>query len=405
MSDFATLPEHLQRPHLRPYQPLGVEKDGQQFVVLRDPAMLQPQSMVVQPQALGVMQHFNGDRSLDEIVAALQIREPEHVTSLIGLVRKLDEMGLVWGPTFEKLETELKQRLLTEGYFPATVSKALGDDPEAIRNQLNQWIDETEDPEVEGTAVAIVAPHLDYVRGWPNYAVAYRCLETMERPDRVLILGTNHFGIGDGVVVTELGFETPLGRCPADAAFVDGLRERLGKQAFIDQIDHHGEHSIQLHVPWLQRRFGDVPIVAALIPDPFAPMIADDGERISLEQFIDAATKTMESLGGRTLIVSSADLSHVGPQFGEPRKVDDQRKRDVERQDRDLMGHYVGGDPAAFLSAVQWCRNPTRWCSVGNMYAALRLAKPSSVELLDYRQAADEQGNVLVSSAAMALWG
>ncbi|MFZ9880642.1 MAG: hypothetical protein ACO3QC_04495, partial [Phycisphaerales bacterium] len=48
-------------------------------------------------------------------------------------------------------------------------------------------------------------------------------------------------------------------------------------------------------------------------------------------------------------------------------------------------------------------RNPTRWGGVGPMYAAAKLAKPSSIELLDYRQAVDEQGSVLVSSASMAL--
>jgi hypothetical protein len=48
-------------------------------------------------------------------------------------------------------------------------------------------------------------------------------------------------------------------------------------------------------------------------------------------------------------------------------------------------------------------KNPTRWCSVGCMTAAARLAKPSAIELIDYRQAVDEQGNALVSSASMAM--
>jgi hypothetical protein len=37
------------------------------------------------------------------------------------------------------------------------------------------------------------------------------------------------------------------------------------------------------------------------------------------------------------------------------------------------------------------------------MSAVAKLAKPSSVELIDYRQAVDEQGNALVSSASMVL--
>jgi hypothetical protein len=37
--------------------------------------------------------------------------------------------------------------------------------------------------------------------------------------------------------------------------------------------------------------------------------------------------------------------------------------------------------------------------------AASKLAKPKSVELIDYRQAVDEQGHGLISSAAMVFLG
>jgi hypothetical protein len=37
------------------------------------------------------------------------------------------------------------------------------------------------------------------------------------------------------------------------------------------------------------------------------------------------------------------------------------------------------------------------------MFVASTVAKPSSVELIDYRQSVDEQGMALVSAASMAL--
>ena len=63
-------------------------------------------------------------------------------------------------------------------------------------------------------------------------------------------------------------------------------------------------------------------------------------------------------------------------------------------------------DPQALprlIAQMRELKNPTRWCSIGCMTAAARLAKPSAIELIDYRQAVDEQGNALVSSASMAL--
>lgn len=394
-----SLPEHILRPHLRPIQPIPLTKDGKQFVGLRDPAMISAQMMVVPPQVLGVLQHFRGERSIHEI--AEQVNGPQD--QLVQLAQGLDQLGLLWGPTFEKLENELHEKVRAEGAFPASASVALGQDEAACRQAIEGYFAETEDPEIEGELVGIVAPHLDYQRGWPNYAAAYFGLQNTSAPDRVVILGTNHFGIGDGVVLSEYGFCTPMGRCEPDTEVVTALREKLGKAAIIDQLDHLPEHSIELQLPWLQYCFGSVPVVAALIPDPLVPMIADDGERISSEQFVEALGEVLEGVGGRTFFVASSDLSHVGPQFGEPRPVDEQRRVDVERHDREMMGKFLTGDPEEFLSAMRWNNNPTRWCSVGNMAATLMLAKPESIELIDYRQAYDDKGLVMVSSAAMAL--
>lgn len=400
---FDTLPGHLRRPHVRLFQPIPATHDHQQLVVLRDPMSLSDQSMAVSPQVVMLIQQFQGERTLDEFAVAMNVADPG---PFVELVRRLDQVGLLWGPTFERLEVQLKDRIAALGAFPAGVNEGTeqpaGDE---VREAMSKWLAETDDPQLGAPATAIVAPHLDYPRGWPNYAAAYRCLDGADAPDRVVILGTNHFGLGDGAVLTEWGFETPLGRATTDARVLEGLRRRLGEAAFKDQLDHHGEHSVKLQLPWIQHRFGDVPIVAALVPDPLVPMLADDGARIAIEPFIQALDEALQEAGGTTLFVASADMSHVGPQFGEPRPVDANRKVDVERHDRDLMGVYLSGDAEAFLNRARETRNPTRWCSLGNMYATLRLARPHAVELIDYRQACDEQGTCLVSSAAMALVG
>ena len=132
-------------------------------------------------------------------------------------------------------------------------------------------------------------------------------------------------------------------------------------------------------------------------------MIEDDDARVSAPPFIEALNEELASVGGRTFFVASSDLSHVGPQFGEPRKIDQQRRVDVERHDREMIAKFIEGDSGEFLSAMRWNKNPTRWCSIGNMAALLQLAQPNSIELIDYRQATDEQHNTLVSSAAIVL--
>ena len=393
------LPDHIVRPHIRPIQPIPVQREGKQFVALRDPTMLQQQTMVVPVPALQVLQQFRGDLTIDELAS----RFNSNAEQLTELARGLDKLGLLWGPTFDKLEAERWDGLKGAGAFPARASASLGEDEDACREALSGWFEETEDPELEQPPLAIVAPHLDYQRGWPNYAAAYYPFRNVAAPDRVVILGTNHFGLGDGVVMTELGFESPLGRCPADEAVMTKMVERLGRPIIVDQLDHLPEHSIDLQIPWIQHSFGNVPVVAALVPDPIRPMIEDDQERIGLEAFVTTLRDTLDSEGGRTLFVASADLSHVGPQFGEPRAIDEQRRTDVERHDREMMSKFIEGDADEFLAAMKWNKNPTRWCSIGNMAATLMLTDPQEIELIDYRQAVDERGAAMVSSAAIAL--
>ncbi|MFK7959900.1 MAG: AmmeMemoRadiSam system protein B [Phycisphaerales bacterium] len=397
----AATPDHVDRPHVRPFQPIPVQKDGQQFVALRDPMMLQPQAVVLPLPAIQVVQQFQGTATVAELAEKMGGQEDQ----FRQLAEVLDKMGMLWGPTFKELETKRMTELTEAGRFPPRASSTLGEDEAACRAQLETWFAETEDPELESRPRGIVAPHLDYARGWPNYAAAWYSLKDGSfKPDRVVILGTNHFGLGDGAVMSPLGFTTPLGEIDPDRDVLDRMTAKFGDALTADQLDHLPEHSIDLQLPWMQYCFGNVPVVAALVPDPLRPMVEDaDTKRVAFEPFVEGLKQVLSEVGGTTFFVASSDLSHVGRQFGEPRPVDDRRSMDVERHDREMMGRFIEGDPGEFIGAMRWNRNPTRWCSIGNMSATLMLSEPESIELLDYRQARDEQGMAMVSSASMAL--
>ncbi len=392
------LPEHLNRPALRRIHPVPLQKDNQMFLGLQDPCQLSTQMMVIPPQAFQVMQHFNGERSVDELAAAMKL---EDKTPLLELIGKLDEFGLLWGPTADALEDKKKAALEAEGAFPAMATRALGEDPAAIRAKLESWLDEAEDAEIDEPIVGIVATHLDFARGHPVYAASYRTIAKGPKPDRVVILAPNRFGMGDGVVVSYLGFGSPLGTVRVDSAIIDRLRATTGEKLFKDILDHLPEHAVQVQLPWIQHLFGDVPVIAALVPDPNAPF-TDDGERVGIDEFVTVMDAALKAQGGTTLFVASADLSHAGPAFGEQTPVNDQRRREVEQQDRSLMKEFIA-DASTFAAKVRAVQNPTRWSSVGAMVVAARLAKPSSIELVDYRQSVDDEGKALVSSASMAL--
>ena len=59
--------------------------------------MLVGQTLVVPPQVLPALQHFRGERSIAEIAEQLR----GDVEQFIELAKRLDDAGLLWGPTFE----------------------------------------------------------------------------------------------------------------------------------------------------------------------------------------------------------------------------------------------------------------------------------------------------------------
>jgi len=102
------------------------------------------------------------------------------------------------------------------------------------------------------------------------------------------------------------------------------------------------------------------------------------------------------------VFVSSADLSHVGPQFGDQAPLDEKRRHAVEQFDRELLGEFIGGGEP-FLAHVAKTGNANRWCSIGNMYVTAVCAPHRTREMVKYEQSVDPNGAAMISSAALAL--
>lgn len=389
-------PPHIDRPHLRRVIPQPVTAEEKQGVALRDPLMLCEQTIVVPAPTMQAIQHFNGDWTLDQIATNLKVPAETVET----LVTKLDEVGLLWGPTAESLEKQKRDQLHQSGALPMRQSQTLGGDPSACEQALRHLLDQSEDPEIEFAIDGMFSPRMDYPLAGPIYGALYHAV-THGGYDRVLALGNNHYGLGDGAVGTPLGFQSPLGTIPCDTPFMDALVSRLGDGFISDELDHVADHGIEMQVPWIQHALPGTPLVGVLLPDPMSTPV-DDNIKVTADAFIDAARAVMDELGGRTLIVATGDLSHAGLQFGEPRPIDDQRRQDIEQADRSLLSTVLQGDPEEFLSAIKWNSNQSRWSGVGALAALLDILKPTQAELVDYRQHdLGEQGQALVSSAGV----
>ncbi|MDO8361966.1 MAG: AmmeMemoRadiSam system protein B [Actinomycetota bacterium] len=145
--------------------------------------------------------------------------------------------------------------------------------------------------------LAIIAPHAGYVYSGPIAATAYGTLARWrDEITRVVVIGPAHRVAVRGLALSgDDYFTTPLGDVPVDQATNRELLNHRG--VYIDDRAHASEHSIEVHLPFLQRvlpaGWSLVPIVAGGVN---ATTTAD----------------ALEPLWGApgTLVVVSSDLSH-----------------------------------------------------------------------------------------------
>lgn len=438
---------HQQKPRLRPIRGFPARAqapDGKilDMLGLSDASQVSDKVCIVVPAVQVILPLMDGSRDLDQIVQ--QVGKGLTRPFVEQLVAQLDDAGMLEGPTFNAMLQKMRDDFdaspvlppaSTAAFIDALVADAQQKDQLAkeatdqekeaygvkrLREVMDEFVSESlktaQDPSLNELPKAIIAPHLDYGRGWNNYGSIYGRLRVVDRPDRVIILGTNHFGRSTGICGCDKGYQTPFGTCEVDADVVNGLKSKLGDTLFEHRFDHEREHSIELQVPWIQHVFGAdangkfPKVFGALVHDPAVKNGESyDGKGVALEPFVKAMKDILASLPGKTLVISSADLSHVGPAFGDQFTLageDEQAtsaRNNVFKHDNELINHVANRRVPELLAAMAWQQNPTRWCSTGNIVATLMITEPKDVKVFNYSAAMDQQGTTMVTSMAAAM--
>jgi len=154
---------------------------------------------------------------------------------------------------------------------------------------------------------AIIAPHAGYIYSGPIAASAYALTAPLRaRVKRVVLLGPTHRVAVRGLALPGCRwFETPLGRVNIDEDAISALRGL--PQVTTSAAAHAEEHSLEVHLPFLQTLLGDFELV---------PLAVGYAEPSEVAAVIDALWG-----GEETLIVVSSDLSHY-LDYGEAQRVD-----------------------------------------------------------------------------------
>ena len=184
------------------------------------------------------------------------------------------------------------------------------------------------------TPKALIAPHAGYKYSGPVAGTAYKAIEPLRGTiTGVVLIGPSHRIGFDGLAVSSASsFATPLGNVPIDKAGID--RARVFPQVIVLDRAHAQEHSLEVHLPFLQEVVGQFSLV---------PIVTGDAAASEVGQVIE------ELWGGsETLIVISSDLSHYHD-YHSAARMDAATSRAIEA----LRGEDIADDHACGCVAIR----------------------------------------------------
>jgi AmmeMemoRadiSam system protein B len=207
---------------------------------------------------------------------------------------------------------------------------------------------------------AIIAPHAGHIYSGPIAASIYSLIAPARaRIKRVVLLGPTHRVAVYGIALPGVdAFATPLGNVAIDG-------EAVGKLMALPFVGtsaeaHRLEHSLEVHLPFLQKVIDDFVLVPLAVGRASAQQVA---------QVIG-----MLWGGEETLIVVSSDLSHYLP-YAQAQATDRATAQAIVQLRTDINHHQAcGATPVAGL----------------NLFAQQRGLAP---ELIDLRNSGDTAGD------------
>ena len=263
-----------------------------------------------------------------------------------------------------KVKTVIRQPAVAGQFYPADASE--------IEAALDALIPSAVP---KRKAIAVVCPHAGWMYSGHTAGLVY---SRVEFPDRVILVGPNHHGIGGDYAVCGSGaWHTPVGDVPVAKSLALALLDNC-ELLTEDTRAHAREHSLEVQIPMLLRANPNVHIVPLLIGGGWP----ESGGRGELREIAAAIARSVKECGQPILLVASTDLNHY---------------EDVETsriKDKLVLDAVVHLDEDALMNCV--IDKEVSMCGVAATYIVLHAAKKlgaKHAELLEYRTSGDVSGD------------
>ena len=402
------MPDADTRPCLRPG--LRAEPAGPGGVHLVDAFHISDAVLSLTPAAVQLAVLFDGTRTIADVHREATARGAAVTAGqLAEFAAALDRAGFLDGPTFREYLAGPVRNPSCVGVYPA--------DPTAIGPALDRLFTAPGGPGLPGTRAttsppgrlrAVMVPHMDYTRGGVTYGWGFR--ELVERTDARLfvIVATSHYSAAR-FGLTRMNFRTPLGTVETDQDYANRIVGEYGDGVFDDPFAHLPEHSVELEVVMLQHLLADrgplriVPLLVGSFDD-CVQAGADPETRPDIARMVSALRNAEAGAGEPVCYIISGDLAHIGPKFGDPDPVADDRLVMSRTRDEAILAGLTGATADGLYRPIATEKDERRICGLPPGWLTLAVTKPRTGKVLHYKQYIHPQGHESVSFAAAAFY-
>ena len=410
-----------EHPLLRPVEAFPVQQDGKTLIYMRDPAHF-AETLVVTPAGYFVLAHFDGRHSLVDVQEAYAKRVGQILPSdeLQKMVEMLDRNYFLYNQRFLDREKEIVEEFRRQSVRAAAhVGGVYSPEPDKLEAQLLGHFTSGNGPGAphqnggRATPRAVVAPHIDFHRGGPCYAWAYKELIESPGADLYILLGTSHCAGESPFVATLKDFETPLGTVETDKDFIQRLQQSYKGDLFADEYLHRTEHSLEFQVLYLKyaaaararltgedRPFKIVPILVTSFHMSLRSLVPPE-KNAAIGDFLKALGDLAAEQSRRVCFVAGVDLAHVGVQFGDRDPITPEFLRWVEAEDLKSIEKLAAADAEGFFHEIAKDQDRRRICGFAPLYSLAYLMRGRQGRLLKYDQAFTQETGSAVTFTSM----
>ena len=219
--------------------------------------------------------------------------------------------------------------------------------------------------------LGVICPHAGYMYSGPVATNSFYHISS-QKPDLVIIIGPNHWGIGCNIAAMKEGtWQTPLGSVEVDTEAAIEIN-KISKLIELDFFSHTRDHSLEVQIPMLQEiyshKFKILPII----------LISQDYK--SAKEIGTAIAKIAKSK--KTLIIGSSDFTHY------------EENSYAHKQDKALIEPILDLDLDRFYRVLQ--ENQVSACGYGAIASTIVACKELGAakgKLLRYATSGDVTGD------------